>query len=189
MFSIFQRILDWIKSLFWKEEMEITLVGLQYSGKTTFVNVIATGQYCEDMIPTVGFNMKKITKGKVSIKMWDIGGQPRFRSMWERYCRGVNAVLFMVDAADKDRLDAARNELHTLMDKTQLAGIPVLVLGNKRDLPGALTEVELIEALSLRTILNREICCYSISCKEQDNIDITLQWLLRHSKSYSEGTH
>jgi GTPase SAR1 family protein len=41
MLSFFQRILDWFKSLFWKEEMELTLVGLQYSGKTTFVNVIA----------------------------------------------------------------------------------------------------------------------------------------------------
>ena len=41
MFAFFHRILDWFKSLFWKEEMELTLVGLQYSGKTTFVNVIA----------------------------------------------------------------------------------------------------------------------------------------------------
>ena len=41
MLALFQRILDWFKSLFWKEEMELTLVGLQYSGKTTFVNVIA----------------------------------------------------------------------------------------------------------------------------------------------------
>ena len=32
---------DWIKSLFWKEEMELTLVGLQNSGKSTFVDVIA----------------------------------------------------------------------------------------------------------------------------------------------------
>ena len=43
MFAFFRGILDWIKSLFWKEEMELTLVGLQYSGKTTFVNVIAVG--------------------------------------------------------------------------------------------------------------------------------------------------
>ena len=41
MIALFQRLLDWFKSLFWKEEMELTLVGLQYSGKTTFVNVIA----------------------------------------------------------------------------------------------------------------------------------------------------
>ena len=39
--SLIQRFLDWIRSLFWKEEMELTLVGMQNSGKTTFVNVLA----------------------------------------------------------------------------------------------------------------------------------------------------
>ncbi len=142
-----QKFLDWIKSLFWKEEMELTLVGLQYSGKTTFVNVIASGQFTEDMIPTVGFNMRKITKGNVTIKLWDIGGQPRFRTMWERYCRGVNAIVYMVDAANQETLGAAKTELHNLLDKPQLQGIPVLVLGNKRDLPNALDEKKLIEEL------------------------------------------
>ena len=41
MLAFFNRIIEWFKSLFWKEEMELTLVGLQNSGKTTFVNVIA----------------------------------------------------------------------------------------------------------------------------------------------------
>lgn len=41
MIALFNKLLDWFKALFWKEEMELTLVGLQYSGKTTFVNVIA----------------------------------------------------------------------------------------------------------------------------------------------------
>ena len=41
MFAFFGKFLDWLRSLFWKEEMELTLVGLQNSGKTTFVNVIA----------------------------------------------------------------------------------------------------------------------------------------------------
>ncbi|EMP32610.1 ADP-ribosylation factor-like protein 8B-A, partial [Chelonia mydas] len=104
-----------------------------------------SGQFTEDMIPTVGFNMRKITKGNVTIKVWDIGGQPRFRSMWERYCRGVNAVVYMVDAADLEKVEASKNELHSLIDKPQLHGIPVLVLGNKRDLPGALDEKQLIE--------------------------------------------
>ncbi|KAJ8928136.1 hypothetical protein NQ314_019316 [Rhamnusium bicolor] len=135
MLSLMNRILDWFRSLFWKEEMELTLVGLQYSGKTTFVNVIASGQFSEDMIPTVGFNMRKITKGNVTIKVWDIGGQPRFRS------------IYMVDAADPDKIEASRNELHNLLDKPQLAGIPVLVLGNKRDKPQALDENGLIERM------------------------------------------
>ncbi|CAH8513458.1 unnamed protein product [Schistosoma margrebowiei] len=77
---------------------------------------------------------------------------------------------YMVDAADHEKLEASRNELHGLLDKPQLLGIPVLVLGNKKDLPNAFAEHELITALNLGAITDREICCYSISCKEQENI-------------------
>lgn len=56
MLAFFQRILDWIKSLFWKEEMELTLVGLQYSGKTTFVNVIAVSVYLRLLCFVLNFN-------------------------------------------------------------------------------------------------------------------------------------
>lgn len=89
----------------------------------------------------------------------------------------------MVDAASHETIGAAKTELHNLLDKPQLQGIPVLVLGNKRDLPNAFDEKQLIEELNLNTIQDREICCYSISCKKQENIDITLQWLIQHSKS------
>jgi ADP-ribosylation factor-like protein 8 len=57
------------------------------------------------------------------------------------------AHSYMVDAADHDKIEASRNELHHLLDKPQLAGIPVLVLGNKRDLPNALDENGLIERM------------------------------------------
>ena len=45
MFGFVNRIIEWFKSLFWKEEMELTLVGLQNSGKTTLVNVIAVSNF------------------------------------------------------------------------------------------------------------------------------------------------
>ena len=64
-------------SLFFKKEMELSLIGLQNAGKTSLVNVVATGAFHEDMIPTVGFNMRKVTKGAVTIKLWDLGGQVR----------------------------------------------------------------------------------------------------------------
>lgn len=59
----------------------------------------------------------------------------------------VNAIVFMVDAADHEKLEASRNELMQLLDKQQLEAIPVLVLGNKKDLPNALDERELIERM------------------------------------------
>jgi len=50
---------------------------------------------------------------------------------------------FMVDAADHGNLELAKNELFALLDKPTMAGIPVLVLGNKCDLPAALDDKQL----------------------------------------------
>jgi hypothetical protein len=66
------------QSLFFRREMELSLVGLQNAGKSSLVGVLTTGRFQgEDTIPTVGFNMRKVTKGGVTIKMWDLGGQVR----------------------------------------------------------------------------------------------------------------
>jgi len=129
-------------------------------------------------IPTVGFNMKRVQKGHVTLKCWDLGGQPRFRSMWERYCRGVNAIVFIVDSADTEALPVAKDELHLLLEKPVLEGIPLLVLGNKSDLDDKLSVDELIEALDLKSISHREVSCYGISAKEETNLDAVLQWLV-----------
>ena len=121
MLAMINKVLEWFKSLFWKEEMELTLVGLQYAGKTTFVNVIASGNFNEDMIPTVGFNMRKISKGNVTIKLWDIGGQPRFRSMWERYCRyeiNWNVILVEVTVFENHSNFSFNPENHCLLSMT-----------------------------------------------------------------------
>lgn len=32
-------------------------------------------------------------------------------------------------------------------------------------------------------IREREVCVYSISCKSQNNINLTLDWLTKHAKS------
>jgi GTPase SAR1 family protein len=67
--------------------------------------------------------------------------------------------------------------LHELLEWPSLDGIPILILGNKSDLEGALTEEELIEELALRRIQNRQVACFSVSAKNQTNLDITTEWL------------
>ncbi|KAJ9443452.1 ADP-ribosylation factor-like protein 8 [Diplonema papillatum] len=180
--SAFRNFTSWLRGLFWKQEMELTLVGLQNAGKTTLLNVICDGKAKESTIPTIGLNIRKISKGNISIKLWDIGGQPRFRGMWERYCRGVNAIVFVVDSADRSNIDAAQKELMDLMAKPALEKIPLLVLGNKNDIPSHMNETELRNALELDQIKGREVCVYSISAKNQTNIDVTLQWLIKNAK-------
>lgn len=169
--------------------MELTILGLQNAGKTTLVNLISTGSFSDDRIPTVGFNMRRVQKGGVTLKMWDLGGQARFRTMWERYCRGVSAVVFVIDAADEDRFDTVRVELQDILSRPALDGIPVLVLANKRDLPGAVKDtMELVDIFGLKDVENHEISVYSISAKDSINIDITLQWLVDHGSKKSSST-
>lgn len=99
--------------------------------------------------------------------------------MWERYCRGVNAIVFIVDIADVELIPQAKEELHSLMAHPSLGGIPLLVLGNKSDLPEKLSVDELIDELDLKSIQHREVCCYGISAKHETNLDAVVQFLVK----------
>jgi len=168
----------------WQDESRESPCGTyKPESSVTEANVehIKGNEFTVDSLPTVAFNKKEVKKGHVSIKCWDLGGQPRFRSMWERYCRGVNAIIFVVDAADKDAIPVAKEELHALLSKPTLDGIPLLVLGNKSDLPNKLSVDELIDQLDLKSVVHREISCYGISAKEETNLEAVLQWLVARS--------
>lgn len=193
--QLWQGIIEWLQGIFFSHEMELTIIGLQNAGKTTLVNLLSTGDFTDDRIPTVGFNMRRVQKGGVTLKIWDLGGQARFRTMWERYCRGVSAVVFVLDAADRERFETAKVELHDILSRPALAAIPVLVLANKSDLPAAVKSVdEIVSIFGLHSLSqvpgdsagqerSREVACFSISAKEKSNIDITLEWLIAHGKN------
>ena len=83
-----------------------------------------------------------------------------------------------MDAADRAALPVAKEELHELMNKETLNGIPLLVLGNKSDLQDKLSVDDLIHAMDLKTITHREVSCYGISAKEETNLDAVLHWLI-----------
>nr|AOC97517.1 Arf family protein [Volvariella volvacea] len=157
MAGFFSSIFQWLSGLFFSKTAEIAVVGLQASGKTSFVNVLTSGQWSEDVVPTVAFNFRKIKKGNVTMKIWDVAGQPKFRSMWERYCNGVDAVVFIVDAVDREKFNTARFELHQLLGQPTLIGVPLLVLGNKNDLDGHASVQDIISELQLDRILDRTV--------------------------------
>ncbi|KAF8349332.1 Arl8a protein [Amanita rubescens] len=182
MAGLFSSFFQWLASFFFSRAAEIAIVGLQASGKTSFVNVITNGQWSEDVVPTVAFNFRKIRKGRVTFKLWDIAGQPKYRSLWERYCNGMDAIVFIVDSFERDKFNTARFELHQLIGNPTLSGVPLLVLGNKNDLEGHATVKELIRELQLDRISDRPVSCYSCSMKSQHNLDIILEWLSSRSR-------
>ena len=61
----------------------------------------------------------------------------------------VDAIVFLVDAHDRERFPEAKKELDGLLSSEDLGDVPFLVLGNKIDLGRAASEDELRIQLGL----------------------------------------
>lgn len=65
----------------------------------------------------------------------DVGGQDKIRPLWRHYYTGTQGLIFVVDCADRDRVDEARQELHRIINDREMRDAIILVFANKQDLP------------------------------------------------------
>ena len=61
----------------------------------------------------------------------------------------------MVDSADRDRIDEARETLHTMINSEELGNAVLLVYANKQDLPGAMSTPEVVDKLELVSLKHK----------------------------------
>jgi len=68
----------------------------------------------------------------------DVGGQDKIRPLWRHYYTGTQGLIYVVDCADRDRIDEARQELHRIINDREMRDAIILVFANKQDLPEGL---------------------------------------------------
>jgi GTPase SAR1 family protein len=72
--------------------------------------------------------------------------------MWQHYYNDVDAIIFIIDSADQDRINEASHELRKIMTEEKLQNVPFLIMGNKQDIKDSMDENTLEEKLNIRKL-------------------------------------
>ena len=159
-----------------KTQCRILMVGLDAAGKTTILYQLKLGEMT-NTAPTLGFNVETVSYKNIEFMVWDMGGQDAIRPLWRHYYENAQALIFVVDSADEERLSEAHEELSKMMEEEQLKDAILLVYANKQDMPEAKGVQEVADALALTSIPGRLWYIQACSANSGDGIREGLDWL------------
>lgn len=112
-------------------EVRILMLGLDNSGKTTILYHLQIGEVVST-IPTIGFNVETVQFKNIKFQVWDLGGQTSIRPYWRCYYANTQAVIFVVDSSDRERLPISKAELLAMLSEDELQEAKLLVFANKQ---------------------------------------------------------
>eukprot|EP00977_Amphora_coffeiformis_P004089 scaffold823_cov219-Amphora_coffeaeformis.AAC.7 len=137
MMFIWETLSNWLDIL-WQslgltgKEGSVVLLGLDNAGKTTLLHRLRTGRVQQHAFPPTDRPSAAANRFKyqgVSFASWDLGGHEVVRHLWADYVASEQesnsnrmAILFLIDAADHERIEEAGYELDHLIHETLLVG-------------------------------------------------------------------
>ncbi|KAF7629908.1 hypothetical protein Mgra_00009097 [Meloidogyne graminicola] len=167
------------------EQIDILVIGLDNSGKTTILNQLKPSEtQSTNITPTVGYNIEKFSSSGMTFSAYDMSGQSRYRNLWETQYKNIHGIIFVVDASDRLRIAVARDELWMLLDHKDLTykKTPLLIFANKSDVRDSVPASEIHLNLGLDLIRNRNWHIVSTCALTGQGLDGGIDWLANNIK-------
>lgn len=190
MFSLFYGLYEY---LFHKGNYYILILGLDNSGKTTFLehskhkinrNSQQTNVDLKRIASTVGLNVGKIATGGVILSFWDLGGQRELQLLWEKYFREAHGIIWVVDSSDRDRLQESAQAFDSVINHELLENLPLLFVINKQDKPNAIKPKEVMDAFkkNLDNLGDRRLLPLPVSALKGSGLTESIDWIAEQVK-------
>lgn len=131
----------------------------------------------------MGFNIFTFGYKGYQLNIWDIGGQKTLRSYWRNYYEQTDGIIWVIDSADKERLDDCKKELYTILQEEKLASASLLIFANKQDLSSSLSIQSIYDFLELINIENRHCKIVACSAVSGDGLHEGIDWIVQDISS------
>jgi len=122
---------------------KICLIGEQSVGKSSLLSLLQGREVQKERVPTVGLEVEdSILSGK-KCSIWDLGGQKRFKFMWQDFLKGAGLAVIVCDSTEKNVKQT--KEIYDRFERS--LGTKIIAIANKQDLPGRLSAQEVQKQL------------------------------------------
>jgi len=122
---------------------KICLIGEGNVGKTSLLSLLQGREVHKERIPTVGLEVEDSLLNGQNCSVWDLGGQNRFKFMWQDFLRGAGLAVIVCDSTEKNV--EKTKEIYDRFERS--LGTKIIAIANKQDLPGRLSAQEVQKRL------------------------------------------
>jgi len=122
---------------------KICFIGEQNVGKSSLLSLLQGREVQKERVPTVGLEVEDSVLNGKKCSIWDLGGQKRFKFMWQDFLKGAGLAVIICDSTEKNVKQT--KEIFNRFERT--LGTKIIAIANKQDLPGRLSAQEVQKRL------------------------------------------
>ena len=179
-----------------RTDIKIVVLGSSGTGKTSFCNLWINNTFSEEYKATVmsefSFKMYNYKGNYYKVQVWDLAGQDKNIYTSKVFTKGAHGCLILYDAQDKKSFENTIKWKKTVDDNTTFIDgtpLPIVLVQNKIDL----VEAEALEGdeeeLKKFVDENKFLTFTRTSCKNNQNVNETMDFLLANIIDRLEDYH